>query len=58
MVGDSIPQIFIPQMIELYKQGRFPFDKLIKFYPIEAINKAAEDSCKGITVKPVLQFKR
>ena len=54
--GDSIPQIFIPQMIELYKQGRFPFDKLIKFYPIEAINKAAEDSCKGITVKPVLKF--
>jgi aryl-alcohol dehydrogenase len=54
--GDSIPQIFIPQMIELYKQGRFPFDKLIKFYPIEAINQAAEDSANGITVKPVLQF--
>ena len=54
--GDSIPGIFIPQMIELYKQGRFPFDKLIKFYPIEAINQAAEDSAKGITVKPVLQF--
>ena len=28
--GDSIPDIFIPQLIELYVQGRFPFDKLIK----------------------------
>lgn len=54
--GDSIPQIFIPQLIELYRQGRFPFDKLIKFYPIEAINQAAEDSEAGITVKPVLRF--
>src|SRR5262249_10004281 len=36
--GDSIPDIFIPQLIELYVQGRFPFDKLIKFYKLEEIN--------------------
>jgi aryl-alcohol dehydrogenase len=28
--GESVPQIFIPQLIELYKQGKFPFDKLYK----------------------------
>lgn len=56
MMGDSIPQIFIPQLIELYKQGRFPFDKLIKFYSIDAINQAVEDTESGATVKPVIRF--
>ena len=57
MEGDAIPDIFIPQMIELYMQGRFPFDKLIRFYPFKDINKAVEDSEKGLAVKPVLLFK-
>ena len=30
--GDSVPELFIPQLIELHRQGRFPFDRLIKFY--------------------------
>ena len=54
--GDSIPDIFIPQMIELYNQGRFPFDRLITFYSLDEINKAAEDSEKGRVLKPVLYF--
>ena len=29
--GDSAPDIFIPQLIELQKQGRFPYDRLLKF---------------------------
>lgn len=54
--GDSIPQILIPQLIDLYRQGRFPIEKLIKFYSIEEINQAALDSISGITVKPVIKF--
>jgi len=54
--GDSVPDIFIPQLIELYTQGRFPFDKLIKFYPFERINEAAQDSERGLTVKPVIRI--
>lgn len=54
--GDSVPQTFIPQLVELYMQGRFPFDKLVKFYPLDEINQAAEDSLKGITLKPVLRL--
>src|SRR5690606_18662750 len=42
--GDSIPQIFIPQLVEYYKAGRFPFDKLVKFYDFNDINQAFEDS--------------
>lgn len=54
--GDSKPDIFIPILIELFKQGRFPFDKLVKFYSLEQINLAAEDSEKGITIKPIVRF--
>lgn len=32
--GDSIPDIFIPRLVELWKQGRFPFDKLVKTYSL------------------------
>tara|TARA_B100001109_G_C18865061_1_gene476915 strand:- start:93227 stop:94351 length:1125 start_codon:yes stop_codon:yes gene_type:complete len=54
--GDSTPKIFIPQLVDLYLQGRFAFDKLVKFYDFEDINQAAEDSEKGITLKPVVRI--
>jgi len=54
--GDSIPDKFIPELINLYTLGKFPFDKIIKFYPFEDINKAVEDMEKGLVVKPVLTF--
>ena len=53
--GDSVPDLFIPQLIELYKQGRFPFDRLIKFYALDEINQAIEDTEKGKTVKAVIR---
>ncbi len=54
--GDSVPEIFIPQLIELHRQGRFPFDRLIKFYDFADINQAAADSETGVTIKPVLRM--
>lgn len=54
--GDSIPQIFIPQLIELYKAGKFPFDKLVKFYDFEEINAAVHDSETGKTIKPIVKI--
>lgn len=54
--GDSKPDLFIPALVELYTQGRFPFDKLVKFYPLDQINQAAEDSEKGITIKPIIRM--
>ncbi|MGP0093200.1 MAG: NAD(P)-dependent alcohol dehydrogenase [Xanthobacteraceae bacterium] len=54
--GDSVPELFIPQLIELYRQGRFPFDRLIKLYSLDEINRAAADSESGATVKPVLRM--
>lgn len=54
--GDAIPKIFIPQMIEYYRQGRFPVDKIMKFYPFDEINQAFEDSHNGKVIKSVLRI--
>lgn len=52
--GDSIPEVFIPQLIDLYSQGRFPFDKILKMYTLAQINEAAADSEKGKVIKAVI----
>ena len=54
--GDSIPKVFIPQLISLYKQGKFPFDRLVQFYEFEQINQAFEDSASGAVIKPILRM--
>jgi aryl-alcohol dehydrogenase len=54
--GDSVPDILIPQMIELYRQGRFPFDKLVRYYTLEQIDQALIDSENGVTVKPIIRM--
>jgi aryl-alcohol dehydrogenase len=54
--GDAIPDLFIPKLIELYRQGRFPFDRLITFYPFDEINQAVEDMEQGRVIKPVLRL--
>lgn len=54
--GDAIPDLFIPKLIELHKQGRFPYDRLITFYPFTDINQAVADMEQGRVIKPVLTF--
>lgn len=54
--GNSVPRVFIPKLIEFFKAGQFPFDKLVKFYRFDQINEAFEDSAKGATIKPILKF--
>lgn len=52
--GDSVPQTFIPELIKLYQRGKFPFNRLLKFYNFNDINRAMKDSLSGKTIKPVL----
>ncbi len=54
--GDSVPDVFIPRLIELYDKGLFPFDQLIEFYDLDDINQAAEEAEEGTTLKPVLRM--
>ena len=49
-----MPKAFIPALIELWRQGRFPFDRLIRSYDFANINQAAADIASGKTLKPVL----
>ena len=52
--GDSVPQEFIPQMVELYLNGLFPIDRLVKKYKLDEINQAVTDAERGLVVKPVI----
>ncbi len=52
--GDSDPDAFIPELIELHLAGKFPFDRLIRVYPFEDINAAIVDQHEGKAVKVVL----
>ncbi len=52
--GSAKPQEFIPRMIQLWQDGRFPFDRLIQTYPMSQINEAEQSSLSGGTIKPVL----
>ncbi|WP_295717783.1 NAD(P)-dependent alcohol dehydrogenase [uncultured Halovibrio sp.] len=54
--GDSVPRVFIPQLVDYYRDGRFPFDKLVRFYSFSEISQAFEDSKNGTTVKPILRL--
>ncbi|WP_088007302.1 NAD(P)-dependent alcohol dehydrogenase [Indiicoccus explosivorum] len=54
--GDAIPQKFIPELISYYKNGQFPFDRMVKFFDFEQINKAFEESENGSVIKPVLKM--
>lgn len=54
--GDSVPRVFIPKLVEFYKAGQFPFDKLVKFYEFQQINEAFADSAEGKTIKPILKL--
>ncbi|MEE4453008.1 NAD(P)-dependent alcohol dehydrogenase [Novosphingobium resinovorum] len=52
--GDSDLQTFIPQLVELYREGRFPFDRLIRTYPLAQINEAVAAQLSGECIKAVL----
>ena len=52
--GDAVPGLLIPRLTGLWQAGRFPFDQLIRTYPLADINEAERDCDAGRVVKPVL----
>lgn len=55
--GDSVPQDFIPKLISYYRQGLFPFDRLIEAFEFSEINEAIDACASGRVIKPVLRMK-
>lgn len=54
--GESQPQEFIPQLVDYLMQGKFPIDRMMTFYDLANINRAAHDTTQGTTIKPVLRM--
>ena len=53
--GDSVPDVFIPRLIELWRQGRFPVDRLMHSYDLDQLDEAAHDSEEGRVIKAVVR---
>lgn len=52
--GDSNADVFIPALIRMQALGQFPFERLVRTYPLAQIQAAIDDSREGRTVKPVV----
>ena len=42
--------------MKMHAAGRFPFERLVRFYDFEDVNHAIADMTAGRTVKPVLRI--
>ena len=56
--GSATPQLFIPLMIDYWRQGRFPFDRLVTTFDFENIGQAWAECAAGSAIKPVLMMER
>lgn len=52
--GDARPGELIPTLLGWWREGLFPFDRLIETFPLESIDAAVEASTSGRVVKAVL----
>ncbi|RAK63603.1 NAD(P)-dependent alcohol dehydrogenase [Phenylobacterium kunshanense] len=52
--GDSDPDEFLPRLIDEWRAGRLPLEKLVKTWPFAEINAAIEAQHHGDCVKVVL----
>ncbi|HTM84588.1 MAG TPA: zinc-binding dehydrogenase, partial [Mycobacterium sp.] len=52
--GDSEPHTFIPHLVDLYRQGELPLDKLVTTYPFDDFGAVWAAAKAGEVVKPVL----
>ncbi|KAL2837305.1 chaperonin 10-like protein [Aspergillus pseudoustus] len=54
--GLSEPCTFIPRLFQLFRDGRFPVDRLATVYPAAQLAQAIEDLKSGRVVKPILSW--
>ena len=52
--GDANPSEFIPELLALHAQGRFPMEAIVQRYDAVDIETAVADSRSGVAIKPVL----
>jgi aryl-alcohol dehydrogenase len=54
--GDSVPQEFIPELVNCYRDGRLPLEKIVTFYEFDQIEQAMADMDAGQCIKPILRM--
>ena len=52
--SDAPPQQIVTRLVEHYRAGEFPIERLLAFYSFENVQAAFEDYAAGRAVKPVL----
>jgi aryl-alcohol dehydrogenase len=54
--GSALPNTFLPKLIDLHQQRRFPYDRLLSIYDFADINQAFADTKAGKAIKPILKM--
>lgn len=52
--GDAVPRDMIPKLFGMWKEGQFPFDRLLAEFRFEDMEEAMGEMKKGNVIKPVL----
>jgi aryl-alcohol dehydrogenase len=52
--GHSVIETFIPQLVDFWRKGKLPIERLVRVYDFDQINEAGADALAGEVVKPVL----
>lgn len=55
-LGDGEPETLLPLLADLHRRGRLPLERLVRHYPLDALDAAAADMHEGRTIKPVIRF--
>ncbi|EJU00091.1 zinc-containing alcohol dehydrogenase [Dacryopinax primogenitus] len=56
-MGDAYTSEYLPKLVEEYRAGRFPLDKLTKHYKPEEIDTAVKEMISGQTIKPIIVWR-
>lgn len=54
--GDSNPPVFIPRLIKLYEDKKFPLDKISKTFHYTKLDEAIHAMHDGSVIKPIITF--
>jgi aryl-alcohol dehydrogenase len=55
--GSSVPEDYLPKLVDFWRQGEFPFDKLTpRTYALNEINQAIADMERGDVIKPIIRY--
>jgi aryl-alcohol dehydrogenase len=52
--GESVPSEFLPRLVDLWRRGELPVERMMRTYDFDEIERAVHDAESGETVKPVL----